>query len=74
MSTGCRLNGFYGRVINPGSVVNGLASTLWLDSDRFKEIGICHMSHGQIMGSCIVSESVLGMPASGAKGRLGCPA
>ena len=23
MTTGCRLNWFYGRVINPGSVVNG---------------------------------------------------
>ena len=32
MTTGCMLNWFYGRVINPGSVVNGLASTLWLDS------------------------------------------
>ena len=43
MTTGCRLNWFYGRVINPGSVVNGLASTLWLDSEIIKEVDTCHM-------------------------------
>ena len=32
---------------------------MWLDSERIKEIDICHMLHGQIMGSCIVSETVL---------------
>ncbi len=42
MSTGCRLNWFYGRVINPGSVVNGLASTLWLDSEIIKEVDMTH--------------------------------
>ena len=68
------LNGLYGRVFNPGSVVNGLASTMLLDSERIKEIDICHMLHGQIMGSCVVSKSICGTPASGAEGRLGCPA
>ena len=43
MTTGCRFNLFYGRVIIPGSVVNGLASTLWLDSEIIKEVDTCHM-------------------------------
>ena len=42
MTTGSRFNGFYGRVINPGSVVNGLA--LWLDSEIIKEVDITRRS------------------------------
>ena len=67
MTTGCRL---MGSMINPGSVVNGLASTLWLDSETIKEIDIyAIMLHGQIMGSCIVSQS--GNACRWSKGKTG---
>ena len=36
------LIGFIGRVINPGSVVNGLTNTLWPDSEIIKEVDTCH--------------------------------
>ena len=62
MTIGCRLNWFYGRVINPGSVVNGLASTLWLDSEIIKEVDTCHMFQSWC-GKDSQVEVSLGVPA-----------